>query len=97
VYNSNRAEYSDDSIKRAYKNQKIGDKIIRKVAELVDRKSILVAVPTIDEAMDLAIPIEKEEIVVKTKLSMPSRKLKVKISSELLQELDKMQVSFKLN
>jgi DNA repair protein RadD len=54
VYNSNRAEYSDDSIKRAYKNQKIGDKIIRKVAELVDRKSILVAVPTIDEAMDLA-------------------------------------------
>jgi len=54
VYNSNRAEYSDDSIKRAYKNQKIGDKIIRKVAELTDRKSILVAVPTIDEAMDLA-------------------------------------------
>jgi len=54
VYNSNRAEYSDDSIKRAYKTQKIGDKIIRKVAELVDRKSILVAVPTIDEAMDLA-------------------------------------------
>jgi DNA polymerase-3 subunit alpha len=51
----------------------------------------------VDEAMDLAIPIEKEEIVVKTKLSMPSRKLKVKISSELLQELDKMQVSFKLN
>ena len=41
--------------------------------------------------------IEKEEILVKTKLSMPSRKLKVKISSELLQELDKMQVSFKLN
>ena len=47
--------------------------------------------------MELDIPIEKEEIVVKTKLSMPSRKLKVKISSELLQELDKMQVSFKLN
>jgi DNA polymerase-3 subunit alpha len=50
-----------------------------------------------DEEMDLAIPVEKEEIVVKTKLSMPSRKLKVKISSEFLQELDKMQVSFKLN
>jgi DNA polymerase-3 subunit alpha len=47
--------------------------------------------------MELDIPVEKEEIVVKTKLSMPSRKLKVKISSELLQELDKMQVSFKLN
>jgi DNA polymerase-3 subunit alpha len=47
--------------------------------------------------IELDIPVEKEEIVVKTKLSMPSRKLKVKISSELLQELDKMQVSFKLN
>jgi DNA polymerase-3 subunit alpha len=46
---------------------------------------------------ELDIPIEKDEIVVKTKLSMPSRKLKVKISSELLQELEKMQVSFKLN
>jgi DNA polymerase III subunit alpha len=47
--------------------------------------------------MDLDIPVEKEEIVVKTKLSMPSRKLKVKISSELLQELERMQLSFKLN
>jgi DNA polymerase-3 subunit alpha len=47
--------------------------------------------------INIEIPVEKEEIVVKTKLSMPSRKLKVKISSELLQELDKMQVSFKLN
>ena len=50
-----------------------------------------------DVAMDVAIPVEREEIVVKTKLSMPSRKLKVKISSEFLQELDKMNVSFKLN
>jgi len=54
VYNSNRADYTDDSIKKAYKNQNISGKIIKKVAELVDRKSILVAVPTIDEAMDLA-------------------------------------------
>jgi DNA repair protein RadD len=54
LYNSNKADYTDDSIKRAYKNQNIGGKIIRKVAELTDRKSILVAVPTIDEAMDLA-------------------------------------------
>jgi len=49
------------------------------------------------EEMDIAVPIEKEEIVVKTKLVMPSRKLKVKISSELLQELERMQLSFKLN
>ena len=47
--------------------------------------------------MNIEVPIEKEEIIVKTKLSMPSRKLKIKISNELLNELDKMQVNFKLN
>ena len=57
VYNSTGAEYTDDSIKRAYKNQNIGGKIIRKIAELTDRKSILVAVPTIDEAIELATKI----------------------------------------
>ena len=56
----------------------------------------------IDEAgeeveMNIEVPVEKEEVIVKTKLSMPSRKLKVKISSELLQELERMQVNFKLN
>ena len=40
---------------------------------------------------------EVEEIKVVTKLSMPSRKLKVQISNELLFELEKMQVNFKLN
>jgi DNA polymerase-3 subunit alpha len=40
---------------------------------------------------------EIEEIKVVTKLTMPSRKLKIKISNELLQELDKMQINFKLN
>jgi len=40
---------------------------------------------------------EIEEIKVVTKLTMPSRRLKVKISAELLQELEKMQVNFKLN
>ncbi|MDY0088991.1 MAG: DNA polymerase III subunit alpha [Flavobacteriaceae bacterium] len=38
-----------------------------------------------------------EEINVITKLTMPSRKLKVDISNELLCELDKTQVDFKLN
>jgi DNA polymerase-3 subunit alpha len=47
--------------------------------------------------IEIEVPIEKEEIIVKTKLSMPSRKLKVKISSELLQELERLQVNFKLN
>ena len=40
---------------------------------------------------------EIEEIKVVTKLSMPSRRLKVKISNELLVELEKMQINFKLN
>ena len=38
-----------------------------------------------------------EEVVVVTKLSMPSRKLKIQISNELLAELEKMQINFKLN
>jgi DNA polymerase-3 subunit alpha len=41
--------------------------------------------------------IEVEEIKVVTKLTMASRKLKVKISNELLFELEKMQINFKLN
>ena len=40
---------------------------------------------------------EIEEIKVVTKLAMPSRKLKIKISNELLLELEKMQINFKLN
>jgi DNA polymerase-3 subunit alpha len=41
--------------------------------------------------------IEVEEIKVVTKLTMASRKLKIKISNELLFELEKMQINFKLN
>src|SRR5690606_13563978 len=40
---------------------------------------------------------EVEEIKVVTKLTMPSRRLKVRISAELLRDLEKMQVNFKLN
>ncbi|AWG20510.1 DNA polymerase III subunit alpha [Flavobacterium faecale] len=40
---------------------------------------------------------EVEEIKVVTKLSMPSRRLKINISNELLVELEKMQINFKLN
>ena len=38
-----------------------------------------------------------EEVKVITRISMPSRKLKIKISNELLTELEKLQVNFKLN
>ena len=40
---------------------------------------------------------EVEEIKVVTKLTMPSRRLKIKISNELLIALEKMQINFKLN
>jgi DNA polymerase-3 subunit alpha len=46
---------------------------------------------------EISSTTEIEEINVVTKLSMPSRKLKVKISNELLVELEKMQINFKLN
>ena len=50
-------------------------------------------------AKKVYVPVVKkvEEIKVVTKLTMPSRRLKVKISAELLQELEKMQINFKLN
>ena len=49
------------------------------------------------EAQKVSTTTEVEEINVVTKLSMPSRKLKVKISNELLLELEKRQINFKLN
>jgi DNA polymerase III subunit alpha len=51
-----------------------------------------------DEELLIDEPItEVEEIKVITRLTMPSRKLKIKISNELLLELEKLQVSFRLN
>jgi DNA polymerase-3 subunit alpha len=46
---------------------------------------------------EVNVAAEIEETRIITKLSMPSRKLKIKICGELLQELEKMDVAFKLN
>jgi DNA repair protein RadD len=54
IYNSTKAEYTDASIKSAYEDQNIDEKIIRKVRELTDRKSILVFVPSVSDAISLA-------------------------------------------
>jgi len=55
----------------------------------------------VDDELELEIPLdvpaESEEIIVKTKLSMNSRKLKVNICHELLQQLEKVDLSFRLN
>ena len=53
-YNTTGADYTNKSIQKAYKSQNIGDKIVKKVNELYNRKSILIAVPTIDEVIELA-------------------------------------------
>jgi DNA repair protein RadD len=63
VYNSSGAEYTQESIARAYENQNIEDKIVKKVHELYDRKSILVAVPTIEQATKLAGKIPSAAVV----------------------------------
>lgn len=54
-------------------------------------------VATEEMEMNLDIPEEKEEIVIKNMLSMPSRKIKIKITSELLQELENFKINFKIN
>ena len=52
---------------------------------------------TVLQALETPTVTEIEEIKVVTMIAMPSRKLKVKISNELLFELEKMEVNFKLN
>jgi DNA polymerase-3 subunit alpha len=50
--------------------------------------------------MDTNMPVittEVEELKTITKLVMPSLKLKIQISNELLSELEKMEVKFSLN
>jgi DNA polymerase-3 subunit alpha len=61
---------------------------VKEVTEDGDELDIEVSEPVLADV---------EDIQVVTKLSMPSRKLKVKISNELLHELEKLQVNFKLN
>ncbi len=55
-----------------------------------------------EDELDIEEPISETETAVEetkiiTKISLPSRNLKVKISNELLMELEKMEVDFKLN
>ncbi|MFN5771525.1 hypothetical protein, partial [Flavobacterium sp.] len=49
------------------------------------------------EAFVDELPADTEELRVVTHLAMPSRKVKIKISRDLLSELEKMQLNFKLN
>ena len=75
---------------------------LEKVKKEVEIKPVVIASDDdldIENLEDIEIEMETptEEIRMVTKLSMPSRKLKVQISNELLGELEKKQVDFRLN
>jgi len=67
------------------------------MAETPEEMSDIAETDTIEDEPEIAVAEEIEETKIITRLSMPSRKLKIKISGELLQELEKMQINFKLN
>lgn len=56
VYNSTKADYTEESLKKYFKNQSIGRKIINKI-EFSDRKSILVFVPSVADAIELSTKV----------------------------------------
>lgn len=71
-----------------------------KITEIIS-KSVVEAEESPDsenlENGDIEIPIIELENPVVTKVSLPSRKLKLKISNDLLFELEKMNIKFSLN
>jgi DNA polymerase-3 subunit alpha len=67
--------------------------------ELSDENALEVE-DEVDGATEILVENQMEEIeetIIKNKLEMPSRKLKINISKELLEGLEKMQINFKLN
>ena len=75
---------------------------LEKVKKAIEVPVVSVAEETSDtdeiaDEVEMVVPEEKEEIKVVTKLSMPSRKLKIAVSNEMLTELERLQVNFKLN
>jgi DNA repair protein RadD len=73
ILNTSRSEYTDESIKLVYKNQGLKTKIVRTIEELSDRNSILVAVPSIEDAKELTTIIPRCEAVYS---GMPDAKRK---------------------
>lgn len=62
IFNSTKAEYTDKSLQQAYDDQHIEDKILDRLQTL-DRKSILIFVPTVEKAHQLASRIPGAEVV----------------------------------
>lgn len=62
VFNSTKAEFTDESIAKAYEENNIETLIVERVEKL-DRKSILIFAPTVAEAQSLAKKIPGAEVV----------------------------------
>ena len=63
VYNSTRADWTSKSMEKVYENQDIEKKIITKILELTNKKAILVAVPTIEQAKRIAGKVPNAAVV----------------------------------
>lgn len=75
---------------------------LEKVMKQIVSEPSVETIQTEDDEENIEVEVEPmvtevEQVQVVTKLSMPSRKMKIKISNELLQELENRQVAFKLN
>ncbi|MES2395785.1 MAG: DEAD/DEAH box helicase family protein, partial [Bacteroidota bacterium] len=53
-YNSTKADYTEASLKAVYESNNITGKIIQKIADIPKRKSIIVFVPSVQEAITLS-------------------------------------------
>lgn len=53
IYNSTRADYTEESLAIFYEEENIEKQIIKKISE-IDRKSILIFVPSVGEAIELS-------------------------------------------
>lgn len=98
-----------EQLNAIFQSNKGDNTVTFEIVEFDKTKIITELVPKIDveeevdfevengEEIEIEIPVVHEEIKIMTKVSLPSRKLKIKISNELLFELEKMKIKFSLN
>lgn len=63
VYNSTKSDFTEESIKKVYHSNDIHWKIIQKIKDLDDRKSILVFCPSVEEAKMLSDMVKWSVVV----------------------------------
>jgi len=63
AYNTTGAEYTDESIQKVYLSQDIEQKVLKVIEMIPDRKAILIAVPSIADAIRLAKKIKNAAVV----------------------------------